>query len=152
MGVANAPFLYNIFSTEIFTIENKKLYQSRIIAQISDYQQVLKEGIRVIIDMTGMSDPIDDQIESILYWKIADGDAPDIKRLDAVAKYGVDCINAGLSVLTHCSEGVNRSGLVSARILMLLKGLTGQQAIDKVRAGRPGALQNQNFVKLLLSL
>lgn len=55
-------------------------------------------------------------------------------------------------VLVHCWGGKNRSGLITALTLMRLeKGLTGEQAIARVKAVRKGALANEHFCEYLRS-
>lgn len=51
-------------------------------------------------------------------------------------------------VYVMCKQGFNRSGLVAGRILRAL-GLPGEQAVSDIRGRRPGALNNQTFVRLV---
>lgn len=51
-------------------------------------------------------------------------------------------------VYVVCKQGLNRSGLVTARILRFL-GLPADDAIAAVRSARPGALNNQAFERLV---
>ena len=56
------------------------------------------------------------------------------------------------NVLVHCEAGLNRSGLVVARALML-EGMPAREAIDLQREKRsPAVLCNQGFEDYLLSL
>ncbi|HXF71698.1 MAG TPA: dual specificity protein phosphatase family protein, partial [Actinomycetota bacterium] len=48
------------------------------------------------------------------------------------------------SVLVHCGAGINRASLVSGRALEW-SGLRAQEAIDLLRARRPGTLSNPSF-------
>lgn len=53
--------------------------------------------------------------------------------------------------LVHCQAGLNRSGLVAGAALVL-EGMTGQQAIDTLRASRsPAVLCNRTFEQWLLN-
>jgi protein-tyrosine phosphatase len=54
-------------------------------------------------------------------------------------------------VLSHCSGGFNRSGLVAGLILNEL-GVSGAEALARIRARRPGALFNETFADYLASL
>lgn len=47
-----------------------------------------------------------------------------------------------------CKQGLNRSGLVTGRILRAL-GVPVEEAVAAVRAARPGALNNQTFERLV---
>lgn len=49
-------------------------------------------------------------------------------------------LRAGCGVAVHCRAGLGRSGLVAARLLVEL-GLAPEEAIDRVRAARPGAIE-----------
>jgi protein-tyrosine phosphatase len=54
----------------------------------------------------------------------------------------------GRYILVTCAMGRNRSGLVTGLALMML-GMTNQQAIRMIRAARPRALSNLDFVAVL---
>jgi hypothetical protein len=84
---------------------------------------------------------------------IDDGDEVD-PRVPAVARFVADLVIAGQRVLVHCTQGLNRAGLVAARALMDL-GYPAADAIRVVRARRGveeegfGALGNESFVAWL---
>jgi protein-tyrosine phosphatase len=84
---------------------------------------------------------------------IDDGDEVDPKVRD-VAAFIASLVTSGRRVLVHCTEGLNRSGLVAARALMGM-GINASDAIDLVRGKRgPSvdgfpALGNPAFVEWL---
>jgi protein-tyrosine phosphatase len=47
--------------------------------------------------------------------------------------------------------GLNRSALV-AGLILVIGGMTGQQAVERLRARRRGALFNELFARYLLDL
>src|SRR5664279_999086 len=104
---------------QIYEIIPGKLFQSPRITD--DFDEVVFKGIKIIIDCDGVEDLVDNRLISYLYWPIQDAEAPPQEQLDLIANFGVNAIKAGFTVLTHCGEGLNRSGLVNARILMLLQ-------------------------------
>jgi predicted protein tyrosine phosphatase len=61
----------------------------------------------------------------------------------------VAAVRRGQRVLVHCASGRNRSALVVALALCELEGLTGTQALDRVRALRWNALSNAAFAVLV---
>jgi protein-tyrosine phosphatase len=83
-----------------------------------------------------------------------DADEVDPKVRD-LAAFVASLVEAGRSVLVHCTEGLNRSGVVVARALMEM-GWTATDAIEAVRRARgPSvdgfpALGNEAFVEWLL--
>ena len=59
---------------------------------------------------------------------------------------------SGRACLARCQAGLNRSGILIARILMK-DGYTAEEAINLIRKKRsPYALFNQNFVRKLQEL
>jgi hypothetical protein len=82
-----------------------------------------------------------------------DGDEVDPKVRE-LAVFIASLVTAGGRVLVHCTEGLNRSGVVVARALMAM-GLSASDAIDLVRRQRgPSvdgfpALGNDAFVDWL---
>ncbi len=88
-----------------------------------------------------------------LSFPIGDDDEVDPKVRE-VAAFIASLVNSRQRVLVHCTEGLNRSGIVVARALMEM-GLSATDAIDLVRRQRgPSvdgfpALGNQAFVDWL---
>lgn len=76
-------------------------------------------------------------------------------KVRELASFVVSLVRSGRRVLVHCTEGLNRSGVVVARALMEM-GMSPTEAIDLVRSQRgPSvdgfpALGNPAFVEWLL--
>ena len=49
-------------------------------------------------------------------------------------------LDAGENILVHCCGGLGRSGMVAARLLAE-SGVDAEEAIARVRAVRPGAIE-----------
>lgn len=78
-------------------------------------------------------------------------DGPDQDNILELATLVNECRAKG-PTLVHCQAGLNRSGLVAARALML-DGLTADEAIEMLRASRsPAVLCNQTFADWLRAL
>ena len=101
-----------------------------------------------VFDLTGEQPPLDD-VEFYVRWIIEDGPAPDFSTLRGLADLVDDMRRDGKRVLIHCAAGINRSGLLMAAAL-IRGGTDAQEAIDLVRAARTGALNNPDFVEMLL--
>ncbi len=56
------------------------------------------------------------------------------------------------TVLVPCAQGRNRSMTVAAMVLMKYDGLSGAEAIERVREVRPSALYNQHQVDFILGV
>ena len=80
---------------------------------------------------------------------IWDDEMVDPTGVRTAARTVAERVTAGKRVLVHCSAGLNRSGVVSARALMFM-GVPVAEAIAKVRSARgPYALSNPDFVAWL---
>lgn len=71
-------------------------------------------------------------------------------QIDLLAQGVVDRLNNGENVLIHCQAGLNRSGMVTARVLTLM-GKTPQEALETVRKRSPLVLCNETFESWVLS-
>ena len=125
------------------------LFQSSKISRRGDLEKVKALKINTVIDLEGGFDPPMDFLDLYLYWPIRDIPfLPDLEILLMVAKFGAMELKAGKKVLVHCAQGLNRSGLVSGRI-MILCGLSGQFAVNEIRKKRVGSLYNLVFYEYL---
>lgn len=121
---------------------------------IEDWAPVHSRGITVVVDLEGDIDhgvPTAADEFLYVYLPIHDGDLPNLERLHAVARLGADLVGRGHKLLSHCGMGLNRSAMVAALILMH-HGMTGPQAVERLRARRAGALFNETFANYLLQL
>lgn len=84
-----------------------------------------------------------------VFLPLVDGpEEPDADLLEALVGLAAELIRSGKTVLVHCAAGINRSGLVTAMILVKL-GDSPSEAIDRLRAVVPDALNNETFVGLV---
>jgi len=70
-------------------------------------------------------------------------------RARSAAQEAAACIQRGDRVLSTCAFGWNRSGLVDAMIQHEVEGISGAEAVRRIRAKQPGALTNASFVRAL---
>lgn len=89
-------------------------------------------------------------IKSESYNYMYDSAVPDINTLKRLTALGLACVGDG-PTLIHCQAGLNRSGLIAARVLMEL-GRRPADAIRLLRAHRsPAVLCNPAFEHFLLT-
>jgi protein-tyrosine phosphatase len=87
-------------------------------------------------------------LRSESYHYFYDSDVPDLRHLNALVEWAVHCIADG-PTLIHCQAGLNRSGLITALVLMA-QGSSAEHAIALLREKRsPAVLCNPNFEKFL---
>lgn len=121
---------------------------------IEDWKLVHDRGVTVVVDLEGDVDhgvPTAADAFLYVYLPIHDGDLPNLERLHAVGRLAAELVGKGHVLLSHCGMGLNRSALIAALVLMH-HGMTGPQAVERLRARRPGALFNEVFANYLLQL
>ena len=105
-----------------------------------------------IVTMYAWARPADWNVQEFRYG-VPDASINDINldRLRQAVEFGYDRWKQGDRVLIRCQAGLNRSGLVTALIL-IKDGRTAEQAISLIRESRgEDALFNNNFTNWLLS-
>ena len=120
---------------------------------VDDWTPLRERGIDTVIDLDGGLDGCIPTVPNhvlYVYFPIFDEDLPNLSKLNAVADLGASLIRSGHRVLSHCGMGFNRSALVAGLILLRL-GVSGPEAVLRLRACRPGALFNQAFAAYLQS-
>ena len=144
--------LIDLSSTTLFPVDDAgRLFISPAIVE---WESIHAADIRVIIDLEG---DLDAGVSTrpgqllYLYHPIYDEDLPHLPTFHAVARMAADLMRNGHRVLAHCGMGYNRSALMAGVILTEM-GVTGEQAVARLRERRPGALFNDTFASYLASL
>jgi protein-tyrosine phosphatase len=105
-----------------------------------------------IITMYAWANPADWRVQEFRYgiYDSAIGDI-DLDRLKQAVQFGYNRWLSGDRVLVRCQAGLNRSGLVTA-LIMMSTGLDAETAIEQIRKNRADvALFNNNYVEWLMS-
>jgi hypothetical protein len=77
--------------------------------------------------------------ELLIRLPLHDGQVPPPPSLDGLVRLLSMLLDEGKSVLIACDLGLNRSGMVAARVLVE-RGMAAADAIHRIRSVRPGAL------------
>jgi len=120
---------------------------------IEDWDSIAPYRIDTVIDLEGGLDTCIPTLANsclYVYFPIDDDDEqlPNVSTLQAIARLGATLVRDGHRVLSHCGMGYNRSALVAGLILMEL-GMSGADAVARLRERRPGALFNDRFAAFL---
>ena len=122
------------------------------IMQQPKFPVITRKTFDTVITLYQFANPVDWHVKELRYG-VWDGSAQDIdlkELFDLVKMAHTDWVN-GKKVLIRCQAGWNRSGLVTALVLMR-DGMEAHEAIDLIREKRsPRALCNKNFVEFLLN-
>ncbi|HEX6561820.1 MAG TPA: dual specificity protein phosphatase 23 [Nitrososphaera sp.] len=74
-----------------------------------------------------------------LHLQVDDFAAPEIEDIERAVEF-IDAQPG--PVMVHCAAGKGRTGVILAAYLIKKQGLAAQEAIDKIRAMRPGSIQS----------
>jgi protein-tyrosine phosphatase len=101
-------------------------------------------GADVVVTLTGEPSTLRGvpQGKLLVHWPIVDGPLPRPVVIRSLARFISDCLDEGAVVFVHCMAGMNRSCLVGARVL-IERGMTGAEAVKRVRARRDGSLSDE---------
>ncbi|MHC1600803.1 MAG: dual specificity protein phosphatase family protein [Candidatus Nezhaarchaeales archaeon] len=77
----------------------------------------------------------------VLHHPIPELSAPSLIELHKIVSFIANCVEQGRKVLVHCLAGYGRSGTIAAGYLAYRYGLSGDEAILRVRDRRPGAIE-----------
>jgi len=125
------------------------LFQASKIRTDEDIEFVKDLGVKCVVDLEGGLDPEMYFLDTYLFWPIHDVPfLPDTNLLYMVCRFIELQVSWGGKVLVHCSQGLNRAGLVCARV-MIMKGVKGREAIRLIREKRPGSLWNPVFYEFI---
>jgi hypothetical protein len=134
----------------IFEVQ-PKLYQSSAYEE-TDVKILSDLGINCVIDLEGGFDLKFAGLKSYLYWPFIDWPfMPDKRGLFSVATFGYAHWKTMFdTILVHCSQGNNRSGLVLG-LMLVMDGVSGKEAVELIRSKNPAALFNVVFAHFLKS-
>jgi protein-tyrosine phosphatase len=121
----------------------------------ADYESL---GVDAIVDLEAWDYAWTPEVpDGCIYLSFPHGDAEDVDpKVPLVAGFVASLVRDGRRVLVHCTEGLNRSGLVIAASLVEM-GWSVADAIELVRERRGPtdddmrALSNESFVAWLLA-
>jgi protein-tyrosine phosphatase len=122
---------------------------------IDNWQALASYEIDTVIDLEGELDTCIPSVTNqclYIYFPIDDDNEqlPNMIKLRAIARLGATLIAEGHRVLSHCGLGFNRSAFVAGLILIEM-GMSGPDAVARLRERRPGALFNDAFAACLES-
>ena len=123
-------------------LENK-LAGSAIPTSIDEVQWVIDQGVKSIV--TVREEPLDGiWIKDVKYLHMPSNDMGVPEFVDLVS--AVDFIHNRITndepVMVHCLAGMGRTGTLLACYLVKHQKMSADEAIQKVRAERPGSIQS----------
>ena len=137
---------------ELFQVDDDGLLF--VSPEILDWKPLTERKVKLVIDLEG---EIDRDVPTVpnsmvyVYFPFDDDQLPDLVKLHALGRLAAEMIRNKRAVLIHCSMGFNRSPL-RAGVTFTYLGLTGPQALEKLREKRAGALYNSAYADYLVTL
>ena len=153
MGIENQGHASFDFSEILPRLWQGGTPESEMIETSSIHSEAIQRfGFTAVVTLDARSQPAGWGVKELRYG-FEDGklEREEIPRLLEVADWAYDHWQKGEKVLIRCQAGANRSGLITAIVLMK-DGMSAEVAIAKIRAKRKFALSNSDFVKFLLEI
>lgn len=111
---------------------------------LEEFHWLREQGIQLLICLTEDPPPrswINDSGLFSMHIPIVDMEAPTQKQIDDCLA-AIDKANAkGLGVGIHCAGGLGRTGTMLACWLIANDGMTGRDALARIRRLRPGSVE-----------
>lgn len=111
--------------------------------EVEEFRWLREQGIEVLISLTETPPPrqwINEVGLMQVHVPVPDMTAPTQEQLEQIVSTIHKASEAGLGVAIHCTAGLGRTGTALAAYLVSL-GKSAQEAIDQVRALRPGSIE-----------
>ena len=150
MGIQNKDHASFDFSEILPRLWQGGTPESEMIETSSIHSAAIQRfGFTVVVTLDARSQPAGWGVKELRYG-FEDGklEREEIPRLLEVADWAYDHWQKGEKVLIRCQAGANRSGLITAIVLMK-DAMSAEVAIAKIRAKRRFALSNSHFLTLL---
>lgn len=132
--------------THFVWIEGRRLAGSGYPASRGQVEWLMRQGISSIITLTEEPLPRSrTELPGLSYAHIPmiDHEPPSVESLDAASSRIRGELLAGRNVLVHCQAGRGRTMCAIGAYLMRYEGLSGQEAIDRLRRLRKGAVESR---------
>lgn len=149
-GGEDAPALYSEILPRLW--QGGTLDSEMVDAPYLNSPTLHLSGFTAVITLDARAQPAGWGVRELRYgFEDARLSREEIPRLLEVADWAFQMWHKGEKVLIRCQAGANRSGLITAIVLMK-DGMSADNAIAKIRAKRKFALSNSDFVKFLLEI
>jgi atypical dual specificity phosphatase len=111
-----------------------------------EFDWAVGQGIGAIL--TVKEDPLPEQWVNgsvdYLHVQVVDFGAPEIEDIARAIEFIELQNEKSRPVMVHCAAGKGRTGVILACYLVKNEGLTPQEAIERIRAMRPGSIQSES--------
>jgi hypothetical protein len=136
----------------VFKITPNLLIRGQFDKRPDKLQELEDLGVTSVITMLRKRDPDLDNLDWLEYYQfpLPDTDTVKVESLYHAAMCASKDILGGGTVLIHCISAADRSPAAAALTLTILEGISGSEAIQRVRAVKPNTLKNRAFVNWLL--
>jgi atypical dual specificity phosphatase len=123
-------------------IENK-LAGSAIPTSIDEVRWIIEQGIKTIV--TIREEPLNvEWVKDVKYYHVLSDDmaVPEFNDLTQAVDFIHTRLTHNEPVLVHCLAGLGRTGTILACYLVKYQNMSADEAIQKIREGRPGSIQS----------
>jgi atypical dual specificity phosphatase len=112
----------------------------------ADLQWLRANGIDILISLTEYlpsRHSINEAGLMSVHIPVVDMSAPSLEQMEQAVATITQAMRSGMKVAVHCAAGMGRTGTILAAHFVT-KGMNAEQAIDFVRALRPGSIETSD--------
>ena len=144
VAVPHRPVLYHRFGGDPIAIHlNGRLYRRRLFIGGLHHQRAERPAVDHVLNLCGVENgwvaPEGRHADDRYSCKGEMAAGMDVRELVEEATWVVGRLRAGKRVLVHCYAGINRSSTTCCAALILLEGISADEALARVRERHPSA-------------
>ncbi|XP_077516240.1 dual specificity protein phosphatase 19-like [Amblyomma americanum] len=122
----------------------------------ADWSLLESRGVTHVVNAAASTVPNFHEDRGLTYMALELLDLPEFTlsraTIDTTCDFIEGALSSGRSVLVHCNAGVSRSCALVLAFLMLRRGASLGEALEKTRSARPSVRPNEGFLRQLAEL